>query len=281
MRNNLSSELSDKYTRFRTHLRRSWINVKLHSQIRDLLREKCKDPHYADSVIVDCLSPVGSERQANIRLRGKSLLGFIESSKGAGTEWALEWTLTSSIALFEAFVSDSASAAYLSDPERFILGRIHQDSTEKENHNVTEILIKSNTKEEALEKIAEEKLRNIFYGNPIDAFIRYQKNGAYKDGKLRFGLNEVLHDNCARELKLYAEMVGRRNSIVHNAGIIDSKYVREIEGMPEKLSIGSKVQINEAYLFSSLRALDKIATYYIQQVSRTCGISAAPKNAKL
>jgi hypothetical protein len=277
----LSSEFSERYTRFRTHLRRSWINVKLHSQIRDLLREKCTDPDYANSIAVDCPSPVGSEHQANIRLRGSSLLGFIESSKGAGTEWALEWTLTSSIALFEAFVSDVASAAYLSDPERFLLSDTSQDSTEKENHKVTEILIKSDTKEDALEKIVEEKLRSIFYGNPINAFIKYQKNGTHKDGKLRLGLNRPLHSHCARDLKLYAEMVGRRNAIVHNAGIIGGKYFREIEEIPEKLSLNSKVQITEPYLFACLRTLDKLATYYIKQVSLTCGVSAVPKNAKL
>ncbi|MCK5719728.1 MAG: hypothetical protein KAH84_07235, partial [Thiomargarita sp.] len=131
-----------------------------------------------------------------------------------------------------------------------------------------------------LEKIVEEKLRSIFYGNPIDAFIKYNKDcTSHRDGKLRLKLNNILNNNCKIELKLYAEMVGRRNAIVHNAGIIDSKYVREV-GV-KRLSLGDKVKINDTYLFDSLKALDTIAKFYIEQVFCTIGIDEKPKNAKL
>ena len=279
---NISTVIADKYTHFRTHLRRSWVNIELHSQIKILLKEKCKDEEYANSVIVDSKSPVGQANQDNLRLRGKNLLDFIDSKKGSGTEWALEWTLVGSIALYEAFVSDVAAIVYMTDPEKYLLNKTGKGTSEQANYKVSEILIKSQSREEALEKIIEEKLRGVFYGDPIGAFIIYPENGNHKDGKLRLNLNVELHRHCEQELKLYKEMIGRRNAIVHNAGVIDEKYMREIDNdIPSKLILKDKVKIDSAYLFSSLEALDKLATHYIKQVSRVTQDCKEPKGAKL
>ena len=262
----LLSKLTEKHTRFRTHLRRSWINVELHSQIKEILLEKCKDENYKKSIIVNCESPVGKKKQQPIKLNGKNLLDFVNSNTGAGTGWTLQWTLVSSIALFEAFITDTAAIVYMSNPEKFLLNNQHNDTDSRENHKVSKILIESNSREEALEKLIEEKLRSIFYGNPINAFISYKKNNKHLDGKLKLNLDKEFHDKCSFELLLYKEMLGRRNAIVHNAGIIDDKYIREIDDICIKISKGNKAKIEENYLFNSLKILDKLANVYIEQV---------------
>lgn len=277
---NISTIVADKYTRFRTHLRRSWINVEMHSQVKLLLKEKCNDEEYANSIVVDSKSPVGQSNQNNIRLRGDSLLGFIDSKKGSGTEWALEWTLVAAIALFEAFIADIAALIYMTDPEKYLLKK-YSAVNDQANYKVSEIIIKSSSRKEALEKIIEERLRGVFYGDPIGAFIIY-KDENHKDGKLRLNLNTELDRHCKNELKLYKEMLGRRNAIVHNAGIIDEKYMREInDDISSKLALREKVKIDRGYLFSALEALDKIATHYIKQVARTTEQCKEPKSAKL
>ncbi|MDM8568485.1 hypothetical protein QUF50_03015 [Thiotrichales bacterium HSG1] len=260
------SKLKERHTQFCTHLRHGWINVELHSYIKQLLSEKCEDENYSESMIVNCKSPVGKDSQENIRLKGKNLLGFVNSTKGAGTEWALQWTLVSSIALFEAFISDIATIIYMSNPKYFLINNQDRVIDCKENHKVAKILINSESREEALEKLIEEKLRSIFYGNPIDAFIKYN-NKKHKDGNLKLNLDKVFHNECFYELQLYKEMVGRRNTIVHNVGIIDDKYIREVDNICTKLSGGDKVRIDKDYSFSSLMILDNLAALYTKQVS--------------
>lgn len=84
---NSISQYKEKYSRFCTHLRRNWINVIFHEKVAEILEKHCQNTDEAQ-YITDEPSPVGSEKQAPLRLTTKNLLDFVKSSTGAGSEWA-------------------------------------------------------------------------------------------------------------------------------------------------------------------------------------------------
>jgi hypothetical protein len=238
--------------------------VLFHENVADVLQSHCENissPEY----ITDEKSPVGSETQANIRLKNSDLLNFVKSSTGAGSEWALEWTLVSSIALFEAFVSDIAELVYLSDPNKFLLTEQSDSPSIK-----LELLLNSNSKEEAIEKYIEQKLIGIFYGDPRAAFIQYNKKNEAIDGALKIDTGNYLDRRCKMELALYLEMTKRRNVIVHNTGIVNNRYIKEVpDDNINKLQLNQKVKIDRNYLFSGINALYKLARFYTIKATHT------------
>lgn len=247
----------NKYYRFCTHLRRNWINVIFHEQVAPILEKHCQTPN-AEKIEEE--SPIGTGEK--IRLKPENLLHFVKSSTGAGSEWAFEWTLVSSIALFEAFASDIAELVYRSNPQEFLLS--------KDAKVDLELVLKCETTQEVIEKYIESKLIGIFYGNPRDAFVQYIENGkkgiVAVDGKLKLDTGSYLDGKdgkCATELQCYVEMSKRRNVIVHNAGIINELYVREVPNdNPNKLRLEDKVKIDKAYLFENIKALYSLARFY-------------------
>lgn len=240
----------NKYYRFCTHLRRNWINVLFHEQVAPILEKHCQNSNAED--IPEEESPIGYGEK--IRLKPENLLHFVKSSTGAGSEWAFEWTLVSSIALFEAFASDIAELVYRSNPQEFLLS--------KDAKVDLELVLKCETTQEVIEKYIEKKLIGIFYGNPCDAFVKYNKKGA-SDGELKLETGNYLAGKCTAELQHYVEMSKRRNVIVHNAGIINELYIREVpDDNPNKLRLGDKVKIDKGYLFENIKALYLLARFY-------------------
>lgn len=108
-------------------------------------------------------------------------------------------------------------------------------------------IIDSSSKDEILDILIEEKLRGIFYGNPIDFFEKDK-------GKLGFG--STFKDIYSKALTHYSEVINRRNINIHNQGMVDRRYIRETGST---LKLGTKPQIDEAYLRSAILLLLGIA----------------------
>ena len=114
-----------------------------------------------------------------------------------------------------------------------------KDSVEQIGQQIKllQTIIESNDKNEIIDKLIEEKMRSIFYGNPVDFFEK---------DKAKIGLNSYFKDNHKNALKQFAEIVARRNIYVHNNGKVDRKYLREVEGSTAKL--GSTLLLSKDYL---------------------------------
>ncbi|MCK5871882.1 MAG: hypothetical protein KAG26_03565 [Methylococcales bacterium] len=263
---NLISKSHERYSHFCTHLRRNWTNVLFYEEAGEILEEYCQSKDQ-EKYLIDEPSPVSSTENARIKLKPKNLLGLVKSSTGGGSEWGFKWVLVSSIALFEAFASDIAELVYLDNPEKFLLSEKPESSTIS-----LELLLDSESKQEVIEKYIEQKLIGVFYGNPSDAFVRYKNNNQPKDGKLNLDTGSYLHHQCENELKFYVEMTKRRNVIVHNEGIINRRYLKEVpHDSIHKLQLNDKVEKNmdKQYLFEGTKALHKLARFYIIQTMVT------------
>jgi len=226
----LAVKYYDRYVRFSEQLHNAWIYFEVQSEILRLVESRCEDEEYKNRIIVESTSPVNSHTRAPIHLPGKNLPGLITRT------WRKEipeTILLNSVSLFEAFISDIAKLAYLSQPKRFLLKETSEKVGDQENIKLLKILIDSDSRDDAIERYIEEKLRGIFYGNPMDVF---------KKNKLGFGLNKQMGEKCPIEIEIYAEVVARRNVVVHNLGKIDRKYVREVQSTT--LTVGEVVSID-------------------------------------
>lgn len=127
--------------------------------------------------------------------------------------------------------------------------------TSEQQAKLLTIIIDSSDRSEIIEKIAEEKIRGIFYGNPADFFEK---------DKARIGLNSYFKDNFKLALQEYKEIVARRNIYAHNGGRVDRKYLREVKNSP--FSLGQKLSVDEAYLRKMIFLLHGFSSIVVNQV---------------
>ncbi len=253
----LAAKFYERYVRFSEHLHNAWMHYAVQDELIRVIEEKCQDDGYRNNVCTQSLSPINSENRAPSRLRGENLLRFIKRLHFKETP---ESVLLNSVSLFEAFVCDIAKIAYLNDPEKYLLqsdtSANDNSANNKENLKLLRTLIKSGSREEAIEKYIDEKLRGVFYGTPTDIFTK---------NKLRFDLNKNHTQEWNDNIKIYAEVTARRNVIVHNLGKIDEKYLREVK--EAVFCLGDIVAVDSNYLYRALHTLNTLAKRYVVAVT--------------
>lgn len=149
--------------------------------------------------------------------------------------------LINSVSLTENYLQLLANTIYLTYPDKIN----SKDSVEVigQQVKIMQVIFDSDNKAEMIDKLIEEKLRGIFYGNPIDFFEKDK-------GKLGFG--NLFASKYAKALVEYAEIINRRNINIHNQGMIDRKYIRETKST---LKLGTKPKIDEPYLKNAIMLL--------------------------
>jgi hypothetical protein len=153
--------------------------------------------------------------------------------------------LLESIGSFEDVIGKIVEIVYLDHPVKLIGSRETSDS---ENCKLSQIVISSSDRDEIIKRMIEEKIRSIFYGNPVNIFVK-------DTAKLELGAAfSSKHSAIIRE---YGEITARRNIIVHNSGRVDRKYLRETSGSP--YCLGNKALVNDSYLRRVLSVLEGIA----------------------
>lgn len=126
------------------------------------------------------------------------------------------------------------------------------------DNKFAEHIKKSASRDEAIQRFVEEKIRGIFYGDPV---------GIFRSDKLRLDPKLAIQTKCDSELVIYQELVGRRNVLVHNLGKIDHKYVRE--NPTTSFSPEDRVAIDRTYLQTAFRCMNVIAKAYVYEAART------------
>jgi hypothetical protein len=162
-------------------------------------------------------------------------------------------TLIDMVSTTEHYLSKISSMVYLDFPERFLIN--DEDDKPERIKKLSAIIVNSSCKEEMIDIIIEEKIRNLFYGNPIDFFTKK---------KMKFQFDSVFISSFSKELELYAEIIARRNIYTHNGGRVDRKYLREVKGSSYKLE--TLLKLDRDYLINSFHILvgfAATATYFI------------------
>lgn len=168
----------------------------------------------------------------------------------------IERSFIAAVAQTEDFLKDIAIIVYTDYPQK-VVGLDYVENEDKQNSLLKKILT-YDTKQEVLESIIEERVRSIFYGNSINYFV--------KDKKMNLGFKDFFEKNHAINLKIFAEIIARRNLYAHNSGRVDSKYLREVEN--PKFQFGRKAVLEKEYLrqtIITLRGLSSIGGHLINE----------------
>lgn len=152
-------------------------------------------------------------------------------------------SLLAALQLFEVYISDITALVYFDYPKRGI-GEKKAEFEEK----IIDIIIESNDKKEILERLIEEKIRGIFYGNIANVFIK---------DELHLELKDTFKEENAALIETLKEIIARRNIYVHNDGRVDSKYLRETKRKDIKLN--AVLQTDAIYLRDAILVMNEIA----------------------
>ncbi|EEW09201.1 hypothetical protein [Vibrio mimicus] len=157
-------------------------------------------------------------------------------------------TLLESVLTFEDYMSDLIETVYLDYPNK-LSAKNDDDNSTSGYHKLLKVILDSDNKDEIIDKVVEEKIRSVFYGNPLDVF---EKDKA----KLEFGT--YFKDNCKEELILFKSIVALRNIVAHNNGRVDRKYIREAD---KNATLGQVVKIERQFLKDAIYNLSLLSTY--------------------
>ncbi|MEZ9314194.1 hypothetical protein AB4188_01680 [Vibrio lentus] len=157
-------------------------------------------------------------------------------------------TLLESVLTFEDYMSDLIETVYLDFPRK--LSAEKSDDTNSSGYQkLLKVILESDNKDEIVDKLVEEKIRGVFYGNPA---LVFEKDKA----KLEFGT--YFKENCKDELKMFKSVVALRNIVAHNNGKVDRKYIREAD---RSATLGQTVKIERQFLKDAIYNLSLLSTY--------------------
>jgi hypothetical protein len=162
-------------------------------------------------------------------------------------------TLLEAVSEFENYLTFLVWSVYKDFPNKLSSASLEEQAYQIKLFSV---ILDSTDKEEMIDKVIEEKIRGIFYGNPLDFF--------HKD-KAHLGFNDYFKNNCQNELHQYAEILARRNIIIHNGGSVDRKYLREVENSSFKL--GNIITLTSDYLRESIIVMEGLGTIATKLIS--------------
>jgi len=151
--------------------------------------------------------------------------------------------LTKSVIPVRALIESVSTTEHFLQEVTFRVYRDYQYKLEvpfenpEQTSKLLHTILSSVDKDEIVYKIAEEKIRGIFYGNPVDFF---------KKDKAKLGFDTYFKDNYNTALKNYAEIIARRNIYTHNQGKVDRKYKREVKDT--SLRLGQIALIDRDYI---------------------------------
>jgi hypothetical protein len=122
------------------------------------------------------------------------------------------------------------------------------DSEAKSGYQkLVRLVLDSKDREEVIDRLVEEKVRGIFYGNPVDVFLKDK-------AKMEFGT--YFKDSHKLQVDEFKKIVAARNLIAHNNGRIDRKYQREAD---PTATLGRILVIDRQFLKDSIYVLSLLA----------------------
>lgn len=146
------------------------------------------------------------------------------------------------VACTENFLKFLVSTVYYDYPRK-LLNNVDMVSSTQDK-KIIEIIIDSENKEEIIDKLVEEKVRSIFYGDPLGFFL---------SARMKLEFSDFFKEHHKDNLAQFAEIMARRNIYMHNDGKVDRKYLREIKSAQYKLD--QKAVINREYLRKTILLL--------------------------
>ncbi|WED25752.1 hypothetical protein L3V77_11870 [Vibrio sp. DW001] len=154
-------------------------------------------------------------------------------------------TLLEAVLTFEDYITDVINDVYLDIPYKLVA--TGKDESNTNTQKIVRLILDSEDKSEIIERLVEEKIRGIFYGNPLDVFV---------NDKAKLELGNYFKSNHQNEIETIKKAIAIRNTVAHNNGKIDRKYIREADS---NAILGRKVVIEREFLKEVIYALSLVA----------------------
>lgn len=208
-------------------------------------------PKIKDLVKSDALPPLDIDRiwnESSRTLEKNDTYGALSSLTQRGN---YRRTLLEAVLLFEDYMSDLISGVYMDYPMKLQ----SEPSSESESENksgyqkLVRLILDSKDREEVIDRLIEEKVRGIFYGNPVDVFMKDR-------AKMEFGA--YFKDTHKPDVEKFKKIVAARNLIAHNNGRVDRKYQREAD---PTATLGRTLVIDRKFLKDSIYVLSLLAAH--------------------
>jgi hypothetical protein len=186
--------------------------------------------------------PLLMPRFPNLKDKQKTVNDTLGVISHITTQFSPQRGLVVAVSQSEVFLQYLVTQVMTDYPGRLASGgQIEQNSREI---RLLDIILNSADKAEIIDKVIEERVRSLFYGQPTDFFLK---------DKAKLGFSDYFKKNYATTVEDYAEIVARRNLLIHNDGRVDRKYLREVPGT--SLRLGQKIIVDQEYLRRALFTL--------------------------
>lgn len=222
------------FKEYRKQIRHIWEDASFVEFYTGILHEMVRDGEVETLVVSSILS---ADR---FRRKKESTLGvIIRLQKVSNNRRAF----LDAFSTFEDFLSHLIAMVYRDYPGKLI-GKSGLEAS-YQDIKLIEVVVKSEDREEILSRIVEERIRGIFYGNPLNFFTK---------DRAKLELGDYFRSRYALALTELMETFARRNILVHSGGRVDRKYIREVNA--SEYLIGQKVHVATPYLRKSLALFD-------------------------
>lgn len=158
-------------------------------------------------------------------------------------------TLLEAVLYFEDYMSDLIYKVYLDFPMKLQSANDTDVENKAGYQKLVRLILDSVNREEVIDRLIEEKVRGIFYGNPVDVFIKDR-------AKMEFGT--YFKDHHDSDINKFKKIVATRNVIAHNNGRIDRKYLREAD---KTAALGQMLVIDRQFLKDAIYVLSLLAAH--------------------
>lgn len=208
-------------------------------------------PHIKSLLMTKKLPPLESDRiwsSAGKSLDSNNTLGALSSLSDKAN---YRRTLLEAVLVFEDYISDLISDVYTDYPMKLLSDNNNADSEDSKAgyQKLLRLMLECSDKNEMIDRLIEEKVRGIFYGNPLDVFLKDK-------AKLEFGTYfKIHHKDDIDKLK---KVIAVRNIIAHNNGKIDRKYIREADPQAQ---LGRVLKIDKDFIKDSVYVLSLLAAH--------------------
>jgi len=209
--------IAKRYKSYKQSIMTTWESYKFLNFSLEYIDKRIKDNDFPIFEL-EHLSNIKTGKDHSGKFNKNSILGVVDHLTKIVTP---ERALLEPVAYTESYLQDICEIVYKDFPEK-ILGKNPNNNVEsdKQQMKLLNLIINSEDKDEMLDKIIEEKIRGIFYGNPMDF---------YEKDKANIGIGDYFKSNHRAAQQLLAEIIARRNIYIHNEGRVDSKYLREVK----------------------------------------------------
>lgn len=208
-------------------------------------------PRIKEAIKLDTLPPLDIDRVWNDSSRTLGKVDTYGALSSLICKGNYRRTLLEAVLIFEDYMSDLISGVYVDYPMKLLSEAATEGDLENKSgyQKLVRLILESTDREEMIDRLIEEKVRGIFYGNPVDVFLKDK-------AKMEFG--SYFKDSQKDQVNRFKKIVAARNLIAHNNGRIDRKYQREAD--PTAV-LGKTLIIDRTFLKDSIYVLSLLAAH--------------------